>query len=207
MQLNWITVGMLIIVALIAYTAYKVFKVWYSLKTPALVASEPSQAIQPKVPTKPAEAAPPKPIPISQPKLVPPAIFRKPVEESESEYDSEEVETEMFNLNEETEYNDTQQQSEMIIPLNLNNIIKQVVNQKMADKVPSTFIINNIVEEEASPPKTVIEEIDNENDVKPPLNKMTIAELKELAKKHNIKLTEGGKPKNKETLLKELSEY
>ena len=91
---------------------------------------------------------------------------------------------------------DYKSNSEMIIPLDLNSIIKQVV----ADKI----------NEESNHNKTSIIEIkentlENNQTLIKDLNKKTINELKELARVHNIRLYDGGKPKNKETLLKELS--
>jgi hypothetical protein len=221
MQLNWITVGMMIIVALIAYTGYKVFRLMKTLKTPPVITHEqkpmreyPQEDSPVSLPVTPPKS---QPAPVSQPKLAPPAFLRKPPIEEESE--EEEIETEMFNLNDETEYNE--QQSEMIIPLNLNNIIKQVVNQKMVERTPTTLIKEidsdtSVVSTSTSRPRRMSDDsvsssitiVEEEKTIdKTPLNKMTIAELKELAKKNNIKLTEGGKPKNKETLLKELSGF
>lgn len=222
MQLNWITVGIIIIVALIAYTGYKVFKVMKTLKTQQVTHQPRQETQQPLMTTQPPKPqAQPKPqsVPVTQPKLSPPSFMRKPIQRQEESDEESEIETEMFNLNDETEFND--QQPEMIIPLNLNNIIKQVVNQKMVEHTSPNTIIREIGSEESdmsiheetnsdtesskqSSPKNSLSK-DSIEHSSLSLNKMTIAELKELAKKNNIKLTEGGKPKNKETLLKELS--
>jgi hypothetical protein len=178
MQLNWITVGLIILVVVVGYAGYKLYNKMQALKVC------PREVVQEKPVEKPVIQKPVLKKPIEQPKLVPPSMFKQPEpSEEEEEYEEYESETEMFNLNEETEF-DYKPDTEMIIPLNINNIIQQVV-KKQIDK-----------------PSAVIEEIESE---KEDLNKKTIIELKEMARKHNIKLNDGRKPKNKETLIKELS--
>ena len=245
MQINWITVGIVIIIILIAYAGYKVLQIMRDIKRlkenlvdqpdkPLLcknpqmlqISQPPVQPIQPaqcpiQQPSQMAMMRSPHPqVLVAQPKLTPPTLHfsnmnkvpvREEYTETESDLDSnsdtdsksnyqdkdEHVETDVFNLNESEMHTfDYKSNSEMIIPLDLNSIIKQVV----ADKI----------NEESNHNKTSIIEIkentlENNQTLIKDLNKKTINELKELARVHNIRLYDGGKPKNKETLLKELS--
>lgn len=218
MEFNWITIAICVVIVFIIYMAYKVVQIMKDIKgikqnIMSIGYNQQQPICKPVSSQHVAPVAPPKPVqvvqstlpPPTQPKLAQPKIMNiRPVQQFEEVTDSDDtdneeeldnggMESEMFELNDETDF-DFKSNKEMIIPLDLNSIIQQVVNNKMTE--------TKIVEVESHLEAQTSEV---EPEAKPDLHKKTINELKELAKQYNIKLTDSGKPKNKETLIKELS--
>ena len=231
MELNWIKVAIGVITFLIFYAIYKminIIKDINDMKKHIKLIDEPKQHPQernhnesttvhvPQVKSTPVQPTPThhnnqQPIQI---KLQPPTLITNKSMEREEfvMVDKEEVsdasDTSDSEIEEDESYDEFENDDDaenmdaftkdMIIPLDLNSILEQVIADKMASKKPSAEI------EEINSPSSEQTPTDNSHKTNE-LKSKTIAELKEMAKSFNIKLTENGKPKNKETLIKEIS--
>lgn len=231
MELNWIKVAIAVITLLIFYAIYKminIIKDINGLKQSIKLIDQPPQTKQqhqehslvehmPVHPVRPTPVQQPPPSHNLQPiqiKLQPPTLLaNKKIDKEDFVMVDSEHESERFAESEADDEADTCDEFEcedepenmdaftkdMIIPLDLNSILEQVIADKMASKKPHTEIQE--IDAESSEQTPVDDPVNKTNDLK----SKTITELKEIAKSKNIKLTENGKPKNKETLIKEIS--
>jgi hypothetical protein len=229
MEINWIKIAIGVIIVLIIYTFYKVVNVMKDIKEmkkTMLPAPGPSQPHQPAphnvAPVTNKQHPQPSITPSQTPtthhqipiKIQPPTFKYNKLDTVKESHLHDEKEEELYDESSDFEENDYEDDinvekcvydqdndnMDMIIPLDLNCILEQVINEKMTSKKPHTEI-QEIVSESLTNNTDKSPSHNNHNDLK----SKTIAELKELAKSMNIKLTENGKPKNKETLIKEIS--
>lgn len=160
-----------------------------------------------KQPTIVANPPPPPQFIIQQPKLKKPVIQQQLTTHKYEETSDKDSDIESL-YHESDEFD-----NDMVIPIDLTSILEKVVTNRFteqpqiiehADNAELDEHVGHIKHDEnerRNEESQNIESIYTESSLKT----KTISELKDIARSMNIKLTDGGKPKNKETLIKEIS--